>query len=286
MKPPEFFSELAQKRLAKSFQPLKRELAQASIGMLFEAYIAKMLFYTALGGIIVFVYSLFALPLLGFDLLGTLVSSLIISALAAAAVIGIFYLYPYYLVSSRRKSIETNLPFAANHMGALAASGVPPHTMFKLITDAKEYGEIANEARRIVRNVEVFGMDVTAAIRQVASRTPSAEFRQFLSGIVATISTGGDLRSHLQVASREALADYKLKRERYLESLATYADFYVGVLIAAPLFFISVLSLLAIIGGEFIGLPINVLLSLGIYIVLPLLNIAFLLFVHLTQPSV
>jgi flagellar protein FlaJ len=285
MKIPEFFSELARKRFANSFKSLKHQLGQASLGILFEAYIARMLFYTTLGGAIVFIYSIFMLMFLGTSILASLLTSFLIGAAGAAAILGLFYLYPSYLLSSKRKSIETNLPFAANHMGALAASGVPPHTMFKLLTDATEYGEIANEARRIVRNIEIFGMDVTAAIRQVAARTPSAQFRQFLSGIVATITTGGDLRSNLQVAAREAMADYRLKRERYMASLSTYADFYVGVLIAAPLFFISILSLLAIIGGELAGMPINVLLSLGIYIVLPLMNIAFLIFVHMTQPS-
>jgi len=284
MKPPEFFFKLAHKRFANSFKSLKRQLGQASVGILFEIYIARMLFYAAIGGIIILAYSIFMLLFLGVGFLATFILSIFIAAAGTAAIIGMFYFYPFYLISAKRKSIETNLPFAANHMGALAASGVPPHTMFKLITDATEYGEIANESRRIVRNIEVFGMGVTTAIRQVAARTPSAQFRQFLSGIVATIATGGDLRSHLQLAAREALADYRLKRQRYMASLSTYADFYVGVLIAAPLFFISILSLLAIIGGELAGMPINVLLSLGIYIVLPLLNIAFLIFVHMTQP--
>lgn len=285
MKTPEFFAELARTRFADRFGSLKRQLAQVSLGILFESYIANMLFYTTLGSAIVLAYSVFALLLLGIGPLVAVLASILISGAAAATIMGIFYLYPFYLIASKRKSIESNLPFALNHMGALAASGVPPHTMFKLLTDATEYGEIANEARRIVRNVEIFGMDITTSMRQVASRTPSAAFRQFLSGIVATISTGGDLRAHLRSSAQEALLDYRLKRERYIESLSTYADFYVGVLIAAPLFFISILSLLAIIGGELIGLPINVVLSLGIYIILPVLNIAFLIFVHLTQPS-
>ncbi|MEM7813709.1 MAG: type II secretion system F family protein [Candidatus Aenigmatarchaeota archaeon] len=282
---PDFFAELARTRFANRFSSLKRQLAQASLGMLFEAYIARMLFYATVGGVVVFSYSIVMLLLLGIWPVLAMLASLAVGTVAAAAIVGMFYLYPSYLIASRRKSIESALPFAINHMGALAASGVPPHTMFKLLTDAEEYGEIANEARRIVRNVEVFGMDITTAMRQTAERTPSAEFRQFLSGMIATISTGGDLRAHLRLAAKEALADYRLKRERYIASLSTYADFYVGVLIAAPLFFISILSLLAIIGGELVGLPISVILNLGIYVVLPLLNIAFILFVHMTQPS-
>lgn len=286
MKPPEFFSELARKRFANSFTSLKKNLNRASLGIIFDAYIANMFFYAMLGGILICAYSFCVLIFLSVGIFASLLISVFIAAIGAMTIIVMFYLYPSYLIAARRKSIETNLPFAANHMGALAASGVPPHTMFKLLTDATEYGEISNEARRIVRNIELFGMDVTQSMQQIAQRTPSEQFRQFLSGIIATITTGGDLRSHLQLAAKETMADYRMKRERYMESLSTYADFYVGVLIAAPLFFISILSLLAIIGGEIAGLPINVLLSLGIYVVLPILNMAFILFVHMTQPQV
>lgn len=277
--------EFVRKNFEGRLQLLRRHIKEAALGTLFDTYAATMLFYSFIGGCIVFLYSIFALTFVGVWILPAIILSVFIAMVSAASVIGVFFLYPFYLTSARRKSIETNLPFAINHMGALAASGIPPHTMFKLLTDAKEYGEIANEARRIVRNVEVFGMDVTTAMRQVSDRTPSSELRQFLSGIIATISTGGDLRSHLKVAAKEALSDYRLKRERYMESLSTYADFYVGVLIAAPLFFISILSLLAIIGGELAGMPIGVLLTLGIYVVLPVLNIAFLIFIHMTQPT-
>jgi len=286
MRTPEFFDALAQRYFANRFTTLKKHLSQAASGILFETYLARMIFYAFLASAAVLAYSVIMLLVLGLNPIAATVLAIITGAASGFAVFSVFYLYPSFQISSKRKSIETNLPFAANHMGALAASGIPPHTMFKLLTDATEYGEIANESRRIMRNIEIFGMDVLTSMRQVANRTPSPKFRQFLSGMVATITTGGDLRTHLQVAAKEALADYKLKRERYLESLSTYADFYVGVLIAAPLFFISILSLLSIIGGEIIGMPINVLLSLGIYVVLPVLNIAFLIFVHLTQPSV
>jgi len=285
MRPPESFIEIARKTVARRLPPsFKRSIAAASLNILFELYVAKMLFYSVLAAVVSFAYSVFMLMFLGTTIFAALLLSVCVAAIIAAVVFGLFYLNPYFVLSSKRKSIETNLPFAANHMGALAASGVPPHTIFKLIADAKEYGEIANESRRIVRNIDVFGMDMTTAARQVAARTPSSEFRQFLSGMIATISTGGDLREHMKLAAKDALSGYRVKRQRYAASLSTYADFYVGVLIAAPLFFISILSLLAIIGGELIGMPIDVLLNLGIYVVLPVLNIAFIIFVHMTQP--
>ena len=80
--------------------------------------------------------------------------------------------------------------------------------------------------------------------------------------------------------------DYRLKREKYLQTLSTYADFYTATLIAAPLFFISILSVMALIGGQVFGLSIPMTMRLGIYLLIPLLNTIFILFVHYTQPSV
>jgi flagellar protein FlaJ len=170
-------------------------------------------------------------------------------------------------------------------MSAIAVSGVPPHTMFKLIANTPEYGEVSKECSRVVRNMQMLGMDVTSAIKEVASRTPSNRFRGFLNGMSSSILSGGDFKQFLQEAAKEALNEYKMRRERYISTLSTYADFYVGVLIAAPLFFISVMSLMAVIGGSLFGLSLPVLMGLGIYVLIPILNVAFILFVHFTQPS-
>ena len=177
------------------------------------------------------------------------------------------------------------MTFALNHMSAIASSGVPPFVVFKLLTNVREYGEVMEEAKRITRNVEVFGMDLLSAIRNVAERTPSEEFRQFLYGIVSTVETGGDLKSYLENSASNALFEYRLKRQRYLQILSTYADFYTAVLIAAPLFFVSVLAVMALIGGDIFGMPITVAMRIGVFIFMPLMNIIFLMFVHYTQPK-
>ncbi len=281
-----FYIDYARHNFKDKFPQVRKSVHQANIGMVFEIYMGRLMYFATLSFVLAFFYSLIILALLGLNPLLVILFTFAIAAFSAGMVALVFYSYPNYLIATKRKSIETNLPFAANHMGALAASGVSPHLMFRMLNDVKEYGEVAAEAGRVVRNVDVFGMDLVSAINQVAKRTPSEQFRMFLSGMVATITTGGDLRSHLKSSASEALTDYKLKREKYIANLSTYADFYVGVLIAAPLFFISILSLLAIVGGQIAGFSLPILLLIGIFAVIPLLNVAFLVFVHLTQPPV
>jgi flagellar protein FlaJ len=274
------------KHFSKQLAPLKEEIMRSNLSILFELYVGRMLLL-ALGAFFmsfVFVFTFFTL--LGGTILSVFLAAFFIGLAVGFVMLTLYHSYPFHLITTKRNSIEANLPFAINHMSAIAASGVPPFVTFKLIASIHEYGEVANESKRIVRNVESFGMDAVSAMKNVADRSPSGEFKRLMYGIVSTIETGGDLKRYLDNTSKEALFNYRLKREKYMQTLSTYADFYTAVLIAAPLFFVSVLSVMSLIGGEVFGLSIPVAMRLGIYVMIPLMNIMFLAFVHYTQPQV
>ncbi len=266
--------------------PLKEELSKANLGVLFEVYVGRMLLtafasFTVMFLAVFFVSLFYAIPL---DI--SFLSGVVAATTVSLITLTIYHSYPFQLLTTKKSAIDTNMPFAINHMSAIASSGVPPFVIFKLLSSIKEYGEIMHEAKRIVRNVDVFGMDLTTALQNVAERTPSDAFRQFLYGIVSTINTGGDLKKFFENAAKDALLDYRIKREKYLKTLETYADFYTAVLIAAPLFFISILAVMALIGGQVMGLSIPMAMRVGIYVLIPILNTAFIMFIHYTQPKV
>jgi archaeal flagellar protein FlaJ len=280
------FGRLGISHFSYFLSPLKEEIKKSNLNILFEIYIGRMILFSVLGALATFFSVTILTFTLGFPPLIAILSGLITGATAGAVILTFFHSYPYHILTSKKNSIESNMPFAINHMAAIASSGVPPVVIFKLLSNVKEYGEITEESKRITRNIEVFGMDVNSALKNVGNRTPSPEFRQFLYGIISTIETGGDLKKFFESAAKESLFEYRLKREKYLQTLSTYADFYTAVLIAAPLFFISILSVMALIGGQILGLSIPVAIQLGIYILIPMLNIAFLAFVHYTQPQI
>jgi flagellar protein FlaJ len=244
---------------------------------------------------------------MGVPILTLIITTPWIAAISSMIALILLFFYPVQKAGARKKSIESNLPFAATHMSAIASSGLPPSTIFRMLTGFEEYGEIARDARTIVRNMDVFGQDVTTAIEQIASQNPSEKWKELLLGIVATVDTGGNLQEYLNGEAEDAMNDYRLRREKYMESLSTYADFYTGVLIAGPLFLVSILAVMNLIGGTIGGLGLtmtcaagvapsllNLLrgycaigaMEIGIYIIIPLANIAFLMFIHATQPEV
>lgn len=275
------------KKFPSYFQPLEDVLRFANMRVVLEVYIGRMILFALLTFLSIF-SSITVLLTFYFDipLWITLPGAFLLGGIGGMLMLVIFHSYPYHLLSSRKANIENNLPFALNHMSAIAAAGVPPTTIFKLLGDVKEYGEIAREARTIVRNIETFGMDMISAIKEVADRTPSRKFKEFLYSMISIIETGGDMKKFLRAVTQDALFEYRLRREKYLSTLSTYADFYTAVLIAAPLFFIAILSVMSMVGGRIMGLPIIDVMRVGIYVFIPLLNIAFIAFVHFTQPAV
>ena len=86
--------------------------------------------------------------------------------------------------------------------------------------------------------------------------------------------------------SERALFEYRMKRENYLKTLSTYADVYTALMISAPLMMLVVLSIMSVIGGSVMGLTMQDLIFLITWVVVPLMNIVFLTFVHMTYPGV
>lgn len=270
----------------ENFEPLKRHIRGARINVLLKTWVS-VIFFTSL---IAYFAALISVIVFGMFveifILLYIVMIVFIPILAASFAFLIFYVYPIQKAKSRANSIENNLPFAITHMAATASSGIPPEFMFSLIAGFEEYGEISKEAQMVVKSIRTFGSSSVAAMKNVAAQTPSKELRDVLLGISSTIETGGNLPAYLKGMSDKALFDYRIKREKYLKTLSTYADIYTALLVAAPLFLLSTLAMMSIIGGDIMGFTTSEIVILMTWIVLPAMNIGFLTFIHVTYPGV
>ena len=124
------------------------------------------------------------------------------------------------------------------------------------------------------------------AVKTVAATTPSEQLKDFFEGLESNVESGGDINNYLRQKSDESMVNYELERRKYVETVSTYSDIYTGILIAAPLFFVAALSLVGMLGGAIGGMDVNLVIVLGTYIVIPLLNILFLIFLQATQPEI
>lgn len=267
-------------RYGDTFRLVREALPKADIKMAFRTYMS-MIFLAVFIAYISAVFALWAvLKLIEVSFIMQIALFAFVPVMTAIVSGVVLIFYPYQKASSRRKNIESNLPFVLTHMGAVAESGVPPHVIFRLIAEFEEYGEISEEMKKIVQNIERFGINPLKAVREVAERTPSDELKQALMGFVTTTESGGDVKIYLKNAGQQALFDWRIKRERFLQQLSAYAEFYTGILIAAPLFIIALFSVMNMISTEMAGYDILFLTKMSIYLLIPGLNIIFLLFLR------
>lgn len=271
-------------KFLKYFRKIKISLYEADAKILFRTYVAIVLFLTSCVFVLTFIVTLIFAIYFHLSIVETVLGLMAFPLLFASITFGMYYLYPLSSAKRRKNDIETNFPFALNHMSAIAASGVPPRVIFKVISRFNEYGEISREANKITRNVEIFGMDEMTSIKEVASKSPSPIFKDFLQGILTTIQTGGSLNSFLKEEAERSMFDYRIRRNKYLQQLEIYADIYTAVLIAAPLIFVIMLPVLGIMQGSLFGFSIKELINIGL-LLLAALNLIFLVFLHLTQPK-
>jgi flagellar protein FlaJ len=271
------FGDLADKYV-DTFSFVKKNLLKADIKISYRVYMS-MVFFTSF--LVLFCSLIIALFITFYLRLMLLQKIILLSFFPLITFLVVFIslcYYPSYKAGSRRRNIETNLPFILTHMGSIAESGIPPHLIFKLVSRFKEYGELAKEMEKINRNIESFGLDPVTAVREVAERTPSEALKEVLLGFVSTIEAGGSVTTYLREAGKEALFEWRMRRERFLTQLSTYAEIYVGVLVAAPLFIVSIFATMAIVQPVVAGWHVLDLMRISIYGLIPLLNLGFLLF--------
>lgn len=195
------------------------------------------------------------------------------------------YFYPGSVGKEKSSLIKNELPFVIIHMAAVAGSGAKPISIFSTILSTEEYPATKDEIKKIVNYVNVFGYDLSTALKAVARTTPSLPLKDLLLGIVHNIESGGDLQQFLGAVADEALNRYRLERQKYVDVIATYSDVYTALLIAAPLLFFVTLAIIQTMGGQVGGLPVATIATIGTYIVIPILNVGYYFFVDTVVPK-
>ncbi len=261
---------------------LSHNLRAADIKVLSKTYISMMFLSSLIGFFISFLFAVFLIDTI---IPFRIVFGFLIAIMFAVGVFIFMYVYPSIVASSRKRHIRDDLPFVVLHMAAVAGSGAQPISMFNLILSSREYSGVEGEIKKIVNYVNLFGYNLTTALRAVSITTPSEDFRDLLNGLVSSIESGGELKAFLTSKADETMTNYRLERRKYVETLETYSDIYTSVLIAAPLLFFITLAIIRMFGTDFMGMSISTIAMIGTYGLIPALNVGFLLFLNMVQPS-
>lgn len=169
---------------------------------------------------------------------------------SAALIYVLTYIIPDIQAAARARDIDAKLPYALNYIATMASAGVPPAEVFKTLSEQEVYGEVANEAGLISRDVEMMNKDIVSALEDAMDRTPSSRFQDLLQGAITTLTTGGDLNEYFLSKSDQYVHQNRQEQEKFLETLGVLTESFIVVVVAAPLFLLVMFSVMATLSAN------------------------------------
>ncbi|UCG36685.1 MAG: type II secretion system F family protein [Candidatus Bathyarchaeota archaeon] len=137
------------------------------------------------------------------------------------------------LLSGKQKATEVDkeLPFTVMLFTLMAASGVAVYDAWKKMCRISLLPKTQNEAKEVVRQVEVLGRDPLTVMRKKAEDATSKNYRDFLGGYVSSVKSGINVVSFLRTKLRSVLETQSAAALRSIERLGTLVEAYAVMLI-------------------------------------------------------
>ncbi len=276
------FGSLAPRIQKVIFPQLRTSLEKARIRIYPETYVSMMLF----SGILTLPVSVLGAVLV---LLTGFVPLFILVPFPIFVIAG-FLVIPMSNASDRSSNLEREIPFAAAYISVMSSGGIAPYTSFKRLTEVNLMPAMSREARDIVKDVEVFGIDPLSALESASKKTPLDIFKDFLAGYASTVVIGGDIGHYLERKAEDIFKARALRVKAAAERLGMLLETFIIVMVMMSLCFYILFAVNNIQGGTATaGASQDISQYSGIlmytYIFTPMLSCLFIYLAHSMQPK-
>ena len=268
-----FFGRAAPTFLKHVFE-FKNCLERARIKIYSETYVSLMFFAAALT-LPASVISIVILYLYGF------IPIIFLIPLPFYVMIG-FLLIPISRAGERASNLEREMPFASAYISVMASGGIAPYTSFKRLSEVEMMPAMRSEAREIIKDVEIFGVDPLTAIEQAAKKNPLDIYRDFLSGYASTVIIGGDIGHFLERKAEDIFKTRAMRVKAAAERLGMLLETFIIVMVLMSLCFYILFSVDAIYS---VGVSMYSGIILYTYVFTPMLSMVFIYLAHSMQPK-
>jgi flagellar protein FlaJ len=272
--------------LHPKFRPLEKALKESMMPIPFEVYLASMVFFSivsAIGGAIV------GIMVALFVEVQPVVLEFLIPIGAAVAFGGLTFvmlqIIPIMKVKTRSSKLMEEIPHFIGYMSTLATSGLSLEGIFKAVAREETDEEMVKDARLIVRNLDIMGMDLITAVTDLIHRTPTGPYSELLEGAIITAQSGGDLKEYFNATAKVQLEEKKMLMARTTESLGAVAEIYTILLIVFPLLAVIMLSIMGIMSPSLGGFDLVTLINILTFAVIPLCGVMMLVMMDSMVPK-
>jgi len=206
--------------IASKTPQLKEEILKSDLHLAPQGLISLALFLTLLSSIMALLGSLIGLTK------GVPIATFLL--LAPPIVFLLVWNAPKFSQSSRAAAFENELPFLIGFMAAMAGGGLSPITTFRRVASLSNiFPASSKEAKRILVDIDVFGLDPISALEKAARYNPNKTFAEFLYGYITTLKMGGDHVNYLNLKLSEIYEERGAKIKRTSETIGMLAESYI-----------------------------------------------------------
>ena len=267
------FGSMAPAFLRNVFE-FKDYLKRAGIKIYAETYVS-MMFFVAL---LTLPVSIVAIVLLYFTQLIYLV---FLVPVPAYVMIG-FIVMPMSRATERATLLEREVPFAATYITVMATGGIAPYASFKRLSTVELMPATRKEAKEIIKDVEIFGIDPLTAMAAAGEKNPLDIFKDFLSGYASTVIIGGDINHFLETKSADIFKARASRVKNAAERLGMLLESFITVVVLMSLCFYILFSVESIYST---GMGMDSSMIMYTYVFTPMLCGVFIYLAHGMQPK-
>lgn len=274
------------KFLYPKLRTMEKSIKQAMMPIPFEVYVSSMVFFSLIAGICGGIMGLIATQFINIQpaIIGYLLPP-VTGMVLMTMTFGILQLIPPVRVKNRSTKLLEEIPHFIGYMSTLATSGLSLEEIFKSISKEETDEDIVKDARFITRNIEILGMDLITAVKDLINRTPPGPYSELLEGAIITSQSGGDLKEYFNATAKVQLEEKKMLLQKTTESLGSVAEIYTILLIVFPLLAVIMLSIMGIMSPSLGGFDLLTLMNILTFAVVPLSGILMLVMMDTMVPK-
>lgn len=253
------------RRLATSRPSLRADILKSNLRTSPEALVALSLMVTVITGVasgaLAVVGIVVGFPLLALGVLATPMAFFI--SLNSAKI----------SQSSRSSALENELPFMVGYMEVLAGGGVSPvSTLRRIARMDKLLPAASKEAKLVLVDTDVFGVDPITALEKAANHSPNKTFSEFLFGYTTVLKTGGDAQAYVNSKLKEIMDGRGEKIKRTSDTIGTMAEAYITVTAVLGISLFTLYQVQAIVSHSNSGITSLLLFA---FVLVPIISTLF-----------
>ena len=149
----------------------------------------------------------------------------LITALAALS-------FPFLEVQRSATRIEKEMHMFITRMGILSLGEVGAKSIFDILKQMSDYGELASEVKRMETLVDKWHTSLPEAARIVAQQSPSPLWTDFLDRMAFSIEAGQPIDEYMRAEQETVAEQYTTLYDTRLESVDSLKEIYVSIVTA------------------------------------------------------